>query len=78
MPLLCLAFLGTRNVAQRINDSIFARSDFLGCSTVHLDSRASPFRDQMDILRVEKDRAGDEEAVCGSKGRLGAEVETRA
>ena len=33
MPLLCLAFLGTRNVGQRINDSIFARSDFLGFLT---------------------------------------------
>ena len=30
LPLLCLAFLGTRNVGQRTNDSIFARSDFLG------------------------------------------------
>ena len=30
LPLLCLAFLGTRNVGQRINDSIFACSDFLG------------------------------------------------
>ena len=30
LPLLCLAFLGTRNVGQRINDLIFARSDFLG------------------------------------------------
>uniref|UniRef100_A0A2N9I3E8 Uncharacterized protein n=1 Tax=Fagus sylvatica TaxID=28930 RepID=A0A2N9I3E8_FAGSY len=30
LPLLCLAFLGTRNVGQRINDSIFARWDFLG------------------------------------------------
>ncbi len=29
MPLLYLAFLGTRNVGQRINDSIFARLDFL-------------------------------------------------
>ena len=33
MPLLCLAFLGTRNVGQRINDSIFVRSDFLGFLT---------------------------------------------
>ena len=30
MPFLCLAFLGTRNVGQRINNSIFACSDFLG------------------------------------------------
>ena len=30
MPLLCLAFLGTRNVRQRIYDSIFSRSNFLG------------------------------------------------
>ena len=28
-----MAFLGTRNVGQRINDSIFARSDFLGFLT---------------------------------------------
>jgi uncharacterized protein HemY len=33
LPLLCLAFLGTRNVGQRINDSIFACSDFLGSLT---------------------------------------------
>ena len=32
----------------------------------------------MDILRVEKDRAGYKEAVRSSKGRFGAEVETRA
>ena len=50
LPLLCLAFLGTWNVGQRINDLIFARSDFLG-SRVHLRlSRSSsrftcqPFR----------------------------------
>jgi hypothetical protein len=49
-----------------------------GCCAVPLDLRASPFGVQMDILRVEKDRAGDEEAVRGSKGRVGAEVETRA
>jgi hypothetical protein len=49
-----------------------------GCRAVLLGSRASPFRAQMDIPRVEKDRVGDEEAVRGSKGRLGAEVETRA
>ena len=30
LPLLCLTFLGTRNVGQRINDSIFACSDFIG------------------------------------------------
>ena len=30
LPLLCLAFLGTRNVGQRINESIFACLDFLG------------------------------------------------
>jgi hypothetical protein len=35
LPLLCLAFLGTWNVRQRINDSIFARSNFLG-SRAHL------------------------------------------
>ena len=50
---------------------------FYSCYAVCLDSRASPSRVQMNIPRVEKDRAGDEEAVCGSKGRPGAEVETR-
>ena len=29
LPLLCLVFLGTKNVGQRINDSIFARWNFL-------------------------------------------------
>ena len=29
LPLLCLAFLGTRKVGKRINDSIFAYSNFL-------------------------------------------------
>ena len=48
------------------------------CCAVHLGSRVSPSRVQMDIPRVEKDRAGYEEAVYGSKGRSGAEVETRA
>ena len=33
LPLLCLAFLGIRNARQRINDSIFARSDFLDFRT---------------------------------------------
>lgn len=37
LPLLCLAFFGTRNVRQRINYSIFARSDFLGfCARLQL------------------------------------------
>ena len=49
-----------------------------GCRTVRLNSRASPFGVQMDIPRVEKDRAGYEEAVRGLKGQFGAEVETRA
>ena len=44
----------------------------------HLGLRASPSGVQMDIPRVEKDRVGDEEAVRGSNGRLGTEVETRA
>ena len=35
LPFLCLAFLGTRNAGQRINDSIFAHWDFL-------DFRAHP------------------------------------
>ena len=48
------------------------------CCAVRLDSHASLSRVHMDIPRVEKDRAGDEEAVCGSKGRPGAEVETHA
>ena len=42
------------------------------CCAVRLGSRASPSGVQMDILRVEKDRAGYEEAVRGSKGRFGA------
>ena len=49
-----------------------------GRRVVHLGLRASPFVVQMDIPRVEKDRAGDEKAVRGSKGWFGAEVETRA
>ena len=49
-----------------------------GRRVVHLGLRASPSGVQMDISRVEKDRAGDEEAVRGSNGRLGTEVETRA
>ncbi len=49
-----------------------------GCYAVHLDSRASPFEVRMDIPRVEEDRTGYEEAVRGSKGQPGTEVETRA
>jgi hypothetical protein len=49
-----------------------------GCCAVCLGSRANPSGVQMDILRVEKDRARYEEAVRGSKGRFGAEVETHA
>uniref|UniRef100_A0A2N9GRR0 Uncharacterized protein n=1 Tax=Fagus sylvatica TaxID=28930 RepID=A0A2N9GRR0_FAGSY len=45
---------------------------------VRLGSRASSFGVQMDIPGVGEDRTGYEEAVRGSKGRLGAEVETRA
>uniref|UniRef100_A0A2N9HC15 Aminotransferase-like plant mobile domain-containing protein n=1 Tax=Fagus sylvatica TaxID=28930 RepID=A0A2N9HC15_FAGSY len=41
LPLLCSAFLGTRNVGQRINDSIFARSDFLGLRVLLRLSRSS-------------------------------------
>ena len=50
---------------------------YSGC-IVRLGSRANPCGVQMDIPRVEKDRAGYEEAICGSKGRSGEEVETRA
>ena len=49
-----------------------------GCCAVRLGLRASPSGVQMDILRVEKDQAGYKEAVRSSKGRFGAEVETRA
>ena len=49
-----------------------------GRHVVHLGLRASPSGVQMDIPRVEKDRVGDEEAVRGSNGRLGTEVENRA
>ena len=44
LPLLYLAFLGTRNVGQRINDSIFARSNFLGsCVCLRLLRSSSRF-----------------------------------
>ena len=49
-----------------------------GCCVARLGLRASPSGVQMDIPRVEKDRAGYEEAVRGLKGQFGAEVETRA
>ena len=49
-----------------------------GCCAVHLGLRASPSGVQMDIPRVEKDRMRCEEAIRGSKGRLGMEVETGA
>ena len=54
---------------------IFSVSVFsYGCYVVHLDLRASLSGVQMDIPRVEKDRTSCEEAVRGSKGRLGVEV----
>ena len=49
-----------------------------GCYAVHLGLRASPSGVQMDIPRVEKDWTRCEEAVRGSKGRLGVEVGTGA
>jgi hypothetical protein len=49
-----------------------------GCYAVCLGLRASPSGVQMDIPRVEKDRVRYEEAVRGSKGPFGTEVETRA
>jgi hypothetical protein len=49
-----------------------------GCCVVRLGLRASPSGVQMDILRVKKDRTRCEEAVRGSKGPFGAEVETSA
>ena len=49
-----------------------------GCCAVCLDLRASPSGVQMDIPRVEKDRAGYEEVVWDSEGQFGTEVETRA
>ena len=84
MPLLCLAFLGTRNVGQRKNDSIFTRSDFLGsrtwsrfpCGSSRFDSRASPSGVQTDILGVEEDRTGCEEAARDLKSHFGAWQET--
>uniref|UniRef100_A0A2N9HKK9 Uncharacterized protein n=1 Tax=Fagus sylvatica TaxID=28930 RepID=A0A2N9HKK9_FAGSY len=54
------------------------RADTRENPVVRLDSRASPSGVQMDIPRVEKDRARYKEAVRGSKGRFSAEVETRA
>ena len=58
---------------------IFSVSVFsYGCYVVHLDLRASLSGVQMDIPRVEKDRTRCGEAVRGSKGPFGAEVETGA
>ena len=58
---------------------IFSVSVFsYGCCAVHLDLRASPSEVQMDIPRVEKERTRCGEAVRGSKGPFGAEVETGA
>ena len=49
-----------------------------GCCAVRLDFRASPSEVQMDIPRVEKDRTRCGEAVRGSRGPFGAEVEIGA
>ena len=49
-----------------------------GFCAICLGLRASPSGVQMDIPRVEKDRTRCEEAVRGSKGLLGAEVEIGA
>ena len=65
----------TRFLPARIF-SVFMLS--YGCCAVRLGLHASPSGVQMDIPRVEKDRAGYEEAVRGLKGQFGAEVETRA
>uniref|UniRef100_A0A2N9GIH8 Aminotransferase-like plant mobile domain-containing protein n=1 Tax=Fagus sylvatica TaxID=28930 RepID=A0A2N9GIH8_FAGSY len=73
-PSACFRVRGRRSSRYRIS-TILVSSESL-CYLlfkVRLDLRASPFGVQMDILRVEKDRAGDEEAVRGSKGRVGAE-----
>jgi hypothetical protein len=58
---------------------IFSVSELgYGCSAVRLGLRASSSGVQMDIPRVEKDRAGYEKAVRGLKGQFGTEVETGA
>ena len=73
-----MAFLGTRNIGQRINDSIFARLAFHGCRAVYLGLRASPSRLQKDIPRVEEDRTGYEKVTRGSRWQSGVKRETRA
>uniref|UniRef100_A0A2N9GS57 Uncharacterized protein n=1 Tax=Fagus sylvatica TaxID=28930 RepID=A0A2N9GS57_FAGSY len=72
------------NVGQRINDSIFARSDFLGFRVLLRLPRSSsrfacqvPPRVQMDIPKVENDRTRCGEAIGGSKGPFGAEDSDR-
>ena len=58
---------------------IFSVSVFsYDCCAVRLGLRASPSEVQMDIPRVEKDRTRCGEAVRGSRGPFGAEVETGA
>ena len=49
-----------------------------GCCVARLDLCASHSGVQIDIPRVEKDWTRCEEAVRGSKGRLGVEVGTGA
>uniref|UniRef100_A0A2N9IGM1 Aminotransferase-like plant mobile domain-containing protein n=1 Tax=Fagus sylvatica TaxID=28930 RepID=A0A2N9IGM1_FAGSY len=70
----CRRIMLARNVGQRINDSIFARSDFLGfrafsygCRVVRLGLRASPSGSEMGIPRFGEDRSGCEKMVHGSK-----------
>uniref|UniRef100_A0A2N9FMP4 Aminotransferase-like plant mobile domain-containing protein n=1 Tax=Fagus sylvatica TaxID=28930 RepID=A0A2N9FMP4_FAGSY len=41
-----------------------------GCRTVHLSSRASPFKVQIDILGVKEDRTGCEKAARGLKAQI--------
>ena len=58
---------------------IFSVSVFsYGYCAIRLGLRASPSGVQMDIPRVEKDRTRCGEAVRGSRGPFGAEVEIGA
>jgi hypothetical protein len=49
-----------------------------GCRAVRLDSRASPFRVQMDVPGVGEDRTGCEKVARGSKRSAGARLGTSA
>ena len=49
-----------------------------GCRAIRLDSRVSPSGVHTDILGVEEDRTGCEEAARDLKSHFGAWQETRA